>query len=216
MSTPAILDDIYAITMRPDRVTESKLGIRQALQMAHSSDEFPSDLIEVRMQADALDFEIQADLDLKVRKISHIVPQYLMSDGTFQRGDALNYVEPRAFHTANVQATGKDFYYIAGRKLNIKIRVPTVYFLLSYWQYPDLADDKIDDDWIVKNYPQVIVYGAVMLVYRALGNAADSVAYQQLYSAALQEMTRDILYLGDVADSNVLDTENDWGGQGGY
>lgn len=215
MATPTILTDVFAVTARPDRVNESMLGIRQALQIAHAKDNFPNDLIEVRLQADAEAIEVQATLDTNVRKISHIVPQYLQVDGSFERGDALNYVEPRMFHKMNLQNMDKDFYYTAGRALNIRIRNPTRYFQMGYWKYPDVSDDAINTDWIVLNYPQVVIYGAVSMTYRALGNAQDAVAYQQLFADAMQMMANDILHLGDVADSNEVDETYEWGGQGG-
>lgn len=215
MATLAVLNDVFAITMRPDRIAESMLGIRQALQLAHGKDNFPSDLVEVRLQADAADFEIQAMLDTNVRKISHVVPQYLQPDGSFVRGDALNYVEPRAFHSQKVQSIDKDFFYVAGRALNIKIRNPTRYFQMGYWAYPDVTDEGLATDWIMLNYPHVIVYGAVSMTYRALGNAADANAYQSLFVDSMTQMAYDILHVGDVADADAVNDAADWGGQGG-
>lgn len=214
MAAPKILSEVFAITARPDRVDESMISIRKALQIAHSKDDFPLDLTEVRLQADTAANEVQATLENSVRRISHIVPQYLQVDGSFVRGDALNYVEPRMFHSGQLQHLDKDFYYTAGRALNIKIRNPTRYFQIGYWKFPALDDASIDADWIVNFYSQVIVYGAVSMVYRALGNAQDANAYWTMFLNALEDMAYDALHTGDVADSNVVDTGYEWGGQG--
>lgn len=212
---PDIAKDVYTITARPDRIEETLLGIRRALQVAHSSEDFPKDLIEVRLQAERIDFNIQAQLQSNVRKISHIIPNYINVDGTFTRGDLLNYVEPRGMKSGNTLNINSDFYYIAGKTLNIKLRRQTPYFELGYWAYPDLSISAINQDWIVLGYPELIVEGAVEAVYRALGDIQNANSHQAVFYSLLDRLKSDAIYLGDPSDMSVLsNSEYDWGGQG--
>lgn len=213
---PTIADEVYTITARPDRFAETLLGIRHALQIAHSAEDFPKDIQEIRLQAEQIDFNMQAQIDVNVRKISHIVPNYINSDGSFNRGDSLLYVEPRAFHSRADTNINADFYYIAGKTLNIKIRRPTPFFQFGYWAYPALDIDSINSDWIVLGYPEVITFGAAAFVYRALGDAQNAASYQGMFSELLGRLKQDVLHLGDVADMAELENNqySDWGGQG--
>lgn len=213
---PNIANDVYTITARPDRTEETLLGIRHALQIAHSSEDFPKDVQEIRLQANQIAYDMQAQISVNVRKVSHIVPSYINPDGSFTRGDSLLYVEPRAFHSRVDTNRNADFYYIAGQTLNIKIRRPTPYFEFGYWAYPDLSVDAINKDWIVLGYPEIIVEGAAAAVYRAIGDAQNAAVHQGIFADLLSRLRTDVLHLGDVADMSIMDTGgyDDWGGQG--
>lgn len=217
MTTLAELNAMIAtITMRPDRIAESTLGIQQALQIAHAKDDFPMDLVEIRIVADVADYEIQATLNSNIRKVSHIIPQYLQADGTYIRGDALNYVQPRGFNSADTQKLNKGFYYLAGNKLNIKVPKATKYFEFGYWAYPDITESGIASDWIAANWSQMIIFGAVSFTYRALGNDAAAQQYQSLFSDQLGLFTSQSLYNGNVSEASSVADPSDWKGEGGW
>lgn len=164
-----LVDDVIAITNRPDRLDLIKLGIRSATLKAHHSDFFPKDLFETGIQWSIPAF-IQS-LEYRV-----VIPRWR----------ALKYL--RKFDNSTSPGTPGDFFelltpeqilddygvqrdnicYIAGEMLEIRSSTQDEFQLLGCYRNPDVVEDTYTS-WIALDYPDAIRFGAASIVFKQTG-----------------------------------------------
>ena len=204
MSTSFItmLDNVYALTNRPDLVNETTLAVQNATLKAHRSDFYPKDLYETGVQFDfALNFQTLEYKSLIPlwRSISYLRPMVTTNpDGTPvttpYAGNVLTMITPGAvLDDYNINKT--DVYYIAGLQLNINVLCAQQYFLLGCYVYPNVIPASYYS-WIADEHPEIILYEAAATIFNTIGYQEQAAAYRQMIAEEMQSLKQEIIGMG--------------------
>lgn len=180
----ALLNDVYTITNRPDLVTESTMAVRAATIKAHTSDFYPRDLLEARVQFSAADF-FQAlaykTLFPRFRAVSYI--------RKYENGEAtqmLDVISPTDIFDS-YKIAKENVYYLAGDVIQIRSNTEITDILIGVYNTPDTLPDTYAS-WVAESYPYAIVAEAAAQVFSMIGAAEDAAGYRRIAGEHLVQM----------------------------
>jgi hypothetical protein len=212
-----LVADVYTLTNRPDLVAETALAIRKATLKAHNADFWVSDIVVVPQLTlpTAVTDPSQASsryvLNLndpatfpRLRKVSYIKP-YISPTGMTQvpgvsGWDSLlsygagaitqkNYVEVTASSVVDDYGLERtNYWYQAGKQVNLRIYTQVLAVVLGYWAYPDITSVAYNS-WIASEYPDLIVEEAASNVFRMIGKFDEAQAYASNWQANIRTIT---------------------------
>lgn len=165
--------DVYSITGRPDRVSETQIGIRRATLKFHMADFWLQDLVK-----DAVvpvtplfvsDFRYQIDTTqspfLRFRRAQQ-VRQYLNPPtGTelyFDRVEANDLIDDYAIEKWN-------YWYQAGTSIQVRSDTGMTNIAVNYYRYPVVTADLNYSSWIADIFSDAITMEAAAEVFKAIG-----------------------------------------------
>jgi hypothetical protein len=171
------MTEVYAITNRPDLVTETKTAVKAATLKAHQIDFFPKDIYETAIIWDPVSY-VQS-LDYRV-----LVPQwrafkYLrkMEDDAETVGAFFTLLTPE--QTLDSYGVAKeDVCYLAGEQIEIKSSTEDTYMLLGCYVHPVITDSGYSS-WIATEHPYAIVYEAASKIFSMIGWQEQDAAYRR-------------------------------------
>jgi hypothetical protein len=177
-----LLDDVYALTNRPDLVAETKLAVKSATLKMHQSDFYYKDLFETPIQFDTEDY-IQA---LEYRTL---IPRF-RSVKYFRKADSAG--TPGDFLTLRTPAEildrygyeRADIFYVAGELIQIKSSTRLKYFFFGCYLNPDITEAGFNS-WIALDHPYAIVFEAAVTVFKTIGYDEQATVYQKLAAEQL-------------------------------
>jgi hypothetical protein len=178
MTLAELIQEVYTITARSDRVDETASAIKSATLKAHQSDYYYKDLYEV-----GVDFGTSAYLQsLDYRTV---IPRWRSLK--YLRKYDLTTLIPGAFLTLltpeglmdryNVEKT--NICYAAGAYINIKSDSQEQGYLVGCYVNPDITTVGYNS-WIALDHPYVIIFDAAATVFKAIGKDEEASAYRGL------------------------------------
>lgn len=188
-----LTSDVYAITNRPDLVSETRLAIKAATLKAHHSDYYPKDLYETGISWDNVGY-IQT-LDYR-----RLVPRwrafkYLRKYTNGNPGEFFKLLTPEM--TLDSYSVNKEnVCYLAGDSLEIRSSSHDSYMLLACYIHPQLdpADFK---SWIALDHPYAIVYEAARSVFKQIGWDEQAAQIKQEVAEQYQILKQEVTAYGE-------------------
>ncbi len=186
MTLTELINNVYTITNRPDRVDETLQAVLSATLKAHQSDYYYKDIFETGVDCENVAYI--HDIDYRQLIPTWRAIKYLrkwVSPGAppnvtnaFQVGTLLKLVEPMNV-LDDYSLTKQDIYYIAGSTIHINSSTQDQYYLLGCYLNPNVTQANYSS-WIALDHPWAIIYGAAATVFKAIGKDEENVTYRQL------------------------------------
>jgi hypothetical protein len=178
MTLTDLTNEVYTLTGRPDRVTETLSAIRSATLKLHQCDFFYKDLYETGIQFNTSDYLQQLDyraLFPLFRAVKYIRKYDYVNSAP---GKELSRIDvDNLFDQYNVTKT--DVYYVGGAYLNINSCDQQQYYLIGIYQNPNITVANYNS-WIALDHPYAIVFDAAATVFKAIGKDDEAAAYRNL------------------------------------
>lgn len=176
----SILTDVYNITQRPDLVNETAIAIRKATMKAHTADLWKNDLTIVYpvtpIEVADTSYTYRYYLDLtntavfpQYRKVSDIKEYNNPLTGyelQFDEKDVDRILDQYLLEDVN-------YWYQAGRQVQIRSTKALVGIQVAYWQYP-IVDPTLYNSWIANDFPDIIEEEACAQLYRVIGKLEEA------------------------------------------
>lgn len=178
MTLTELINEVYTITGRPDRVGETLSAVKKATLKAHQCDFFYKDIFETGVAFDAAAYVQQLDYRslLPLWRANKYLRIYDNSTGT--PGRFLELIQPElVLDRYTVEKT--NIYYIAGAYVNIKMDTQQQYFLYGCYLNPDITTAGYNS-WIAKDHPYAIILDAAADVFKAIGKDDEAATYREL------------------------------------
>ncbi len=187
MTLAELVQEVYTITGRPDRVAETSSAIRAATLKAHRADYFYKDLYENGIQFDSAEFHQQfAYRELVPRWRAFKYLRYYDAVG-MAPGKFLTLVPPEMVLDGIYKIPKEDIVYVAGEYVQIKLSAKQQYFLLGCYLNPNITDAGYNS-WIAIDHPYAIVFDAAATVFKAIGKDEEAAAYRSLVASEYTEL----------------------------
>lgn len=180
MTLAELIQEVYTLTGRPDRVAETLSAIKSATLKAHQSDYYYKDIFETGVAFDTSDFLQQLDYRSLIplwRAVKYI-RKYDLSTTPYKPGKILDLLVPElVLDRYLVEKT--DIYYVAGAYLNIKSSTQEQNYILGCYLNPDVTSTGFNS-WIAQDHPYAIVFDAAATVFKAIGKDEEAASYRTL------------------------------------
>ena len=178
MNFAELVDEVYTITGRPDRVAETTAAIKSATLKAHQSDFYYKDIFETGVSFQTSDYLQQLEYRTLI-PLWRAVKYLRKYDNSGQApGKFLSLVLPE--NTLDRYVVEKtNIYYAAGAYLNIKSDTQEQYYLLGCYLNPDITNLGYNS-WVALDHPYAIIFDAAATVFKAIGKDEEAAAYRQL------------------------------------
>lgn len=180
MTLAEMIQEVYTITGRPDRVAETLSAIKSATLKAHQSDYYYKDMFETGVAFDTSDYIQQLDYRALIplwRAVKYL-RKYDLSTTPYTPGKFLNLILPElVLDRYTVEKT--NIFYVAGSYLNLSSDTQEQYYLLGCYVNPDITTTGYNS-WIAKDHPYAIIFDAAATVFKAIGKDDEAAAYRTL------------------------------------
>jgi len=183
MQLSDLVNEVYTITGRPDRVNETSSAIRSATLKAHQSDYFYKDLREVGITFDSASYIQQLDyraFDANWRAVKYLRKIDITSGLPTTELDLI--LPENIFDAYNIQK--QNVFYVAGAYLNINSSYQDQNYLLGYYVNPNISIAGYNS-WVALDHPYAIIYDAAATVFKAIGKDEEAAAYKSLVAEQL-------------------------------
>jgi len=177
MTLTELINNVYTITNRPDRVDETLQAVLSATLKAHQSDYYWKDLFETGVAFTTADYIQQLDYRALLPQWRSLKYLRKFDPSTNTPGKLLTIVEPlNVFDDYSLQKT--DIAYAAGQYINIKSCTQQQYYLLGCYLNPNVTQSGYSS-WVALDHPWAIIYEAASQVFMAIGKDEEYARYQQ-------------------------------------
>lgn len=164
---------VFDITSRPDLPTVTLSGIRSATIAAHTSEDYPKDIVEKAVAMPTVDYVHSFSYLERFPRFRRFA--YLRNFFESIPGAHLRSISP--FATKDGYGLERaDVYYLAGDTIQIRASQATNQFLMAAYVIPDVTDVGYDS-WVAREFPFAIIHSAAAFVLRRIGFAEEA-AYQ--------------------------------------
>lgn len=203
----AIAADVAILTNQPHLVDEIALGIRHATMTAHACDKFSRDLVlaqhveAVTTSTTSIVADITSAPFVRFRDIAQVQVEDVEQA-------ALDYPEVELVQVGDIYEPNYPGVkrpataWLAGSNLNIYCAGGMYGATVNYYQMPAL-DEASYDSWIASAMPDVIVWGAAMIVWNRSGNEPKA---KEAYTMLHGTMQNPEVGLLNVLKMNCLTT----------
>jgi hypothetical protein len=184
MTLAEMIQEVYTITGRPDRVAETLSAIKAATLKAHQCDFFWKDIFETGIKFDTAEY-IQ---NLEYRKLLPLwrALKYLRvydSVGDCP-GKFLRLIPPEMV-LDDYEVHKENVIYGGGAELSLRMDTKEQYFLLGAYLNPDITTAKYNS-WVALDHPYAIVFEAASIVFKAIGKDEEAATYRTLVAEQIQ------------------------------
>jgi hypothetical protein len=183
-----LLQDVYALTGRPDRVAETALAVRKATLKYHLSDLWKNDLttstVTLPVINSGTDLSFRYALDLTdsatyplVKRVSSIKEYNAIPTGReiqFDEYDSDNILTDYRVERLN-------YWYQMGRQVTLRANKILVQLAVQYWKYPDVTAASYNS-WIADQFPDAISCEAASSVFATVGKVDEAARYAQMFN----------------------------------
>ena len=174
-----LIQEVYTLTGRSDRVAETISAVKAATLKAHRVDYFYKDVYENGIAFDNPEFYQQLvyrDLIPLWRAFKYI--RYYDALGQ-AAGKFLTLVTPETVLDGVYKDEKQDVIYVAGAVLQLKLSSKQKYFLLGCYLNPNITEAGYNS-WIALDHPYAIIYDAASTVFKAVGKDEEAATYKVL------------------------------------
>jgi hypothetical protein len=184
MTLTELINEVYTITNRPDRIAETASAIKSATLKAHHSDFFWKDIFEAGIAFSTSDY-IQSFMYREVVPLWRATKYLRVWDNVNQTaGRFIDLILPeQVLDRYLVEKT--NIYYAAGAEITIKVDTQQQYFLMGCYVHPDVTTTGYNS-WIALDQPYAIVFDAAATVFKAIGKDEEAAAFRTLVPEQLQ------------------------------
>jgi hypothetical protein len=188
---PAILNDIYTLTARPDLVMETAKAIRKATMKFHLADFWKNDILSqpvypVAVSTGSVDWRYSIDttsLPL-LRKIASISEYTVPLTGTEQY-----YKEKDADRVLDeYRAEYINYWWQAGQQVNLRANKLLTQVLIVGYMYPNVTIAGYNS-WIAQQFQDAIIEEACASLYRHIGKLDEANALAGNFAENLHMIT---------------------------
>lgn len=175
----SMIEDIYALTARPDLEGETMLALRAATNNSHFVDAFPRDMQTVEVLLPIPAYAAQLDIPTlfprlrglgEVRVLgTDLLPQSSMA------GSRIEIIELGDVYD-DYGSLKSNIAYVAGDKVNIRNSQLSYGYIVEAFLAPFVRRESYNS-WIAQLYPDVILYWAASLVLSTNGNEEKAAKY---------------------------------------
>ena len=178
MTFDELVTEVYSLTNRPDLVAETKLAVKAATMKAHQTDFYSKDIYETYVDlGDTASYSFSLDyitLISNFRALSYI----RTLDSSLAVAAFLEVISPLEV-LDRYGATRLNVAYIAGRVIEMKAATTFSKCILGCYVLPVVTEAGYTS-WIAQLYPYAIVFEAARVVFKTIGYAEQSAAYEGL------------------------------------
>lgn len=178
MTLAELIQEVYTITGRSDRVAETASAIKSATLKAHQSDFYYKDIFETGVAFAAAAYIQQIDYRtlLPLWRANKYLRKYDNVSGT--PGNFLTLIQPELV-LDRYSVEKENIYYLAGAYVNIKSDTQEQYYLMGCYLNPDITTTGYNS-WIALDHPYAIVFDAAATVFKAIGKDDEAAAYRTM------------------------------------
>lgn len=179
---------VHDITNRPDLPTVALSGIRSATIAAHTSEDYPKDIVERAIAMPVVDYVhslMYLDRFPRFRRFA-----YIRNYADSTPGDHIRSISPFATKDGyGLERT--NVYYLAGDTVQIRTAQETDQFLVGAYVIPDVTEAGYDS-WIAREFPFAIIHAAAAFVLRRIGFAEEAAYQAREAQAQMQSLVTNI------------------------
>jgi len=182
----SLLNDVYALTLRPELVAQTTLAVQHATLKMHHTDFYCKDLSELSYTFETSEY--LQDLDWASTLTRYRAIQWIRKrdPDTQENMEFLTPIDPtQALDPYKITKT--NVYYGSGVFLRLRTDTPWAAFTLSFYQNPDITSGSYSS-WIADQHPYAIVNEAARRVFKTIGKDDEASMYESLVAEAVQEI----------------------------
>lgn len=160
--------EVALLTKRPDKISEIKIAINDAIRYYSLAATFAADLVESSLNIVATDFAQNITIStsfLRFRKL-----KYLKRPGKVR---PLEWIDPNAVVTPS-GCEQLDKWYRSGDKIYFKLSVLSATIDYGYYTYPALLLANTDTHWMLDILPHVIRPYATAVIWDSIGEKEEA------------------------------------------
>jgi len=178
MTLAELIQEVYTLTARPDRVDETASAIKSATLKAHQSDYYYKDIYEVGVDFGTASYLQSLDYRTLIPRWRALKYLRKYDLTTLVPGNFLSIITPdQLMDRYNVEKT--NICYAAGAYINIKADTEERGYLVGCYINPDITTLTYNS-WIALDHPYAIIFDAAATVFKAIGKDEEAAAYRGL------------------------------------
>lgn len=171
MTLTELQNEVYAITNRPDLVSQTQSAVRQATLSLHQSDYYFKDLFETGITFPTEDFIQQWEYSTVIPRFRAL--KYIRkTDAQGSDNGAFFEVVPPELVVDSYQINRTDIVYVAGTVIQLRSRTSIQYAILGCYLNPDITISGFSS-WIAREHPFAIVYLAAARIFKQIGRDTE-------------------------------------------
>lgn len=184
MTLTELINEVYTLTNRPDRVSQTLAAVRSATLKAHHTDYYYKDLYETGITFTTAEYLQQVDVRTLLprwRALKYL-RKYDVSTSTppGTAGLLFEIITPEMV-VDSYQINRENVCYMAGDILQVRSNTEIQYALLGCYLNPEIGiTDGAFTSWIAIDQPWAIIYEAAGAVFRMIGKNDEWSAFRQL------------------------------------
>lgn len=180
MQLAELIQEVYSVTGRPDRIAETTSGIKAATLKAHQSDYYHKDLLEAGIQFSSADYLQSWDYrrEVPLFRAAKYFRKYDTSVSPGVPGITLTkVVTENIFDDYGIEKP--DIWYAAGGFIQLRSSTLESVYLAGMYLNPDVTNANYNS-WIAMDHPFAIIYEAAATVFKAIGKDEEAASYRNL------------------------------------
>lgn len=182
MTLAELIQEVYTLTGRPDRVAETLSAIKAATLKMHQLDYFPKDLFESGLAFDTPSYVQNFEYRVTVPRFRALKYLRKLNNGT--PGKFLSVITPeQVLDSYSIQR--QDICYVAGQFIQINSSTEQQEYLIGCYVNPDVGTATFDS-WVAVDHPFAIIFEAAAGVFKAVGKDEEHAAYRSLVQEQIQ------------------------------
>ena len=178
MTLAELIQEVYTLTARSDRVDETASAIKSATLKAHQSDYYYKDLYEVGVDFGTPSFLQSLDYRTLIPKWRSVKYLRKYDLSTLTPGTFLTLLPPELIMD-RYEVEKSNIYYAAGAYINIKSDTLEQGYLVGCYVNPDITTSGYNS-WVALDHPYAIIFDAAATVFKAIGKDEEAAAYRGL------------------------------------
>lgn len=187
----AIIQDVYALTARPDLAAETALAIRKATMKSHMAETWKNDISNVIITLPVLDNTVEVSWRYSLDLTSSVnFPLYRKLSSIDEYNNPLTGYEIHFKELDNDRILDEyflediNYYYQAGQQVNLRANKWLVQLSVDYYKYPDITPATYTS-WISDQFRDMIVCEAAASVFRTIGKDSEATSYGNMFAENL-------------------------------
>lgn len=184
MTLAEIIGEVYLLTGRPDKVSETLSAVKSATLRAHHSDFYYKDLLEAGVQFPTAEYLQTWDYRSTVPNFRSA--KYFRKYTGAVAGQKLEMILPE-------QALDKygnerqDIWYAAGAFIQLKSSTAEDMYLFGAYVNPDVTQANYQS-WIATDHPYAIVYEAAAVIFKTVGKDEEAAQYRVMVAERIRDI----------------------------
>jgi len=184
-----LVTNVYALTNRPDLVSETELAVRNATLKMHKTDFYFKDIFETGIQFTEADYLQSLDYKALIptwRSLKYIrkYDPVGLTAGKFMEVITTEQVLDSYFQTK------PDVVYGAGQVLQLRSSTKEAYYLLGCYRFPILTALNFSS-WIADEQPSAIEREAARVIFKTIGYDEQASVYEKLIAEEIVLLKQD-------------------------